>query len=144
MLEDKLKPFFDYCIKDVQFTMEFERKLKRKYMTSQNFAYWLNGFFEINGEITEPLTPNQVKVIKEHLKLVFATETPGPFCQWLDGYFALSGDVFPTDKLTLEVTKKIAEKLNGVFDHVIKSDQPAVTGFNPNKPSSNSNTVYRC
>lgn len=42
-------------------------------MTPVNFAYWLQGFFEIsevqNKEIT--LTPEQVKMIRAHLNLVF-------------------------------------------------------------------------
>ena len=38
-------------------------------MTSKDFAYWLQGFFEI-AEETE-ITPRQVEIIKNHLKLVF-------------------------------------------------------------------------
>jgi hypothetical protein len=41
-------------------------------MTSRDFAYWLQGFFEIN----EPQTINkqQVEIIKNHLNLVFKHE----------------------------------------------------------------------
>lgn len=41
-------------------------------MTPVNFCYWLQGFFEISEvdkEIT--LTPEQVKMIRAHLNLVF-------------------------------------------------------------------------
>jgi hypothetical protein len=38
-------------------------------MTSTNFAYWLQGFFEISNP--EEITPEQLKMIKAHLKLVF-------------------------------------------------------------------------
>jgi hypothetical protein len=38
-------------------------------MLSRDFAYWLQGFFEISEE--RNLTPNQVNVIKKHLRLVF-------------------------------------------------------------------------
>lgn len=38
-------------------------------MTSENFTYWLQGFFEISK--TNELTAEQVKEIKDHLKLVF-------------------------------------------------------------------------
>ena len=38
-------------------------------MTSKDFTYWLQGFFEI-AEETE-ITPRQVEIIKNHLKLVF-------------------------------------------------------------------------
>lgn len=37
-------------------------------MTTQNYCYWLQGFFEISGE--EKLTANQIKIIKNHLNLV--------------------------------------------------------------------------
>ena len=41
-------------------------------MTSANFAYWLQGFFEISD--TNQLTTNQVDMIKAHLNLVFKHE----------------------------------------------------------------------
>jgi hypothetical protein len=37
-------------------------------MTSSDFAYWLQGFAELNGN---PPTPPQWEMIKEHLGLVF-------------------------------------------------------------------------
>lgn len=43
-------------------------------MTTRDFAYWLQGFFEISN--TNKLTPNQVQEIKNHLQLVFKKETP--------------------------------------------------------------------
>lgn len=42
-------------------------------MTSRDFAYWLMGFFELN-QPNKALTEEQVKVIKNHLKLVFLHE----------------------------------------------------------------------
>lgn len=42
-------------------------------MTPQDFTYWLQGFFELSGATS--LTPEQVKIIKEHLSLVFKKET---------------------------------------------------------------------
>lgn len=41
-------------------------------MTSRDFCYWLQGFFEIN-EPTE-VTPKQTEQIKKHLNLVFKHE----------------------------------------------------------------------
>ncbi len=43
-------------------------------MTSRDFAFWLQGFFEITG--TEALTMNaeQVAMVKKHLSLVFIHE----------------------------------------------------------------------
>lgn len=43
-------------------------------MKSQDFAYWLQGFAEMNGDV--PPTPEQWKMIKEHLDLVFNKVTP--------------------------------------------------------------------
>lgn len=48
-------------------------------MTSRDFAYWLQGFFEINfdsepGAAPEGLTPAQVMSIRKHLALVFKHE----------------------------------------------------------------------
>lgn len=42
-------------------------------MTSRDFAFWLQGFFEINGA-SEPLTKAQVDMIRRHLALVFKHE----------------------------------------------------------------------
>jgi hypothetical protein len=38
-------------------------------MRSTEFAYWLQGFFELSE--TNEITPRQVEIIKNHLKLVF-------------------------------------------------------------------------
>ena len=38
-------------------------------MTSVQFAFWLQGFFELSE--TNEITPKQVEIIKNHLKLVF-------------------------------------------------------------------------
>lgn len=43
-------------------------------MDAPNFAYWLNGFAELNGDT--PPTEAQWKSIREHLALVFEKVTP--------------------------------------------------------------------
>jgi hypothetical protein len=43
-------------------------------MSALSFVYWLQGFFEISE--SETLTPEQVKVIKDHIALVLNKETP--------------------------------------------------------------------
>jgi hypothetical protein len=43
-------------------------------MTSNDFCYWLNGFFELSNGTT--LTDEQVNIIRDHLNLVFKKETP--------------------------------------------------------------------
>ena len=41
-------------------------------MTSRDFAYWLQGFFEVSN--AETMTKEQMKVVKRHLNLVFKHE----------------------------------------------------------------------
>lgn len=45
-------------------------------MTSRDFAFWLQGYFEISniGEEIAPMTSEQVGMIKKHLNLVFKHE----------------------------------------------------------------------
>lgn len=43
-------------------------------MTPEQFAYWLQGFLEL-GDIKE-IDPRETQIIKDHLKLVFAKQTP--------------------------------------------------------------------
>lgn len=50
-------------------------------MTPEQFAYWLQGFFELReagGDSTKPLTPEQAKMIQEHLQTVFVKVTGAP------------------------------------------------------------------
>lgn len=42
-------------------------------MTPEQFTYWLQGYTELNG--SQP-TPEQWKIIKDHLQLVFNKVTP--------------------------------------------------------------------
>jgi hypothetical protein len=44
-------------------------------MTPEQFAYWLQGFTELNPSMEQP-TPEQWKSITEHLKTVFVKVTP--------------------------------------------------------------------
>lgn len=44
-------------------------------MTPENFAYWLQGFTELNPSMEQP-TAEQWKSITEHLKTVFVKVTP--------------------------------------------------------------------
>ena len=41
-------------------------------MTSRDFAFWLQGFFEITG--TNKIDEGQAEIIKSHLNLVFKHE----------------------------------------------------------------------
>lgn len=43
-------------------------------MTAQEFAYWLQGYAELSGDV--PPTTSQWLTIKDHLNLVFEKVTP--------------------------------------------------------------------
>lgn len=51
-------------------------------MTSRDFVYWLQGYFELlDPKMTEapfPLGPAQVKCIRDHLQLVFTHDINPP------------------------------------------------------------------
>lgn len=44
-------------------------------MNSRDFTYWLQGFFELSDE-NVTLSQRQIKIIKDHLNLMFDKETP--------------------------------------------------------------------
>lgn len=46
-------------------------------MTSRDFCYWLQGFFEISG--AKEITPDQTEMIKRHLNMVFKHEIDPSF-----------------------------------------------------------------
>lgn len=52
-------------------------------MTSRDFCYWLQGYFELSGVTTEinalPLTTGQVNTIRNHLAMVFKHEIDPSF-----------------------------------------------------------------
>ena len=60
-------------------------------MNAQDFAYWLNGFAELNGDT--PPTEAQWKAIKEHLALVFRKVTPA---------INLNPSIFPPGTIPLD------------------------------------------
>lgn len=43
-------------------------------MNSEQFAYWLQGFFEISNQ--DHLTAKQLQIVKDHLATVFNKITP--------------------------------------------------------------------
>jgi len=49
-------------------------------MTSRDFCYWLQGFFELNQAQGLPtLTPQQAELVRRHLALVFRHEIDPSF-----------------------------------------------------------------
>ena len=43
-------------------------------MTSRDFAYWLQGFFEISGTSALTMNAEQVAMVRKHLDMVFVHE----------------------------------------------------------------------
>lgn len=64
-------------------------------MDAQQFAYWLNGFAELNDA---PPTAEQWQSIREHLATVFVKVTP-PLAQPSPGSMTR---IYPTDLLRAE------------------------------------------
>lgn len=48
-------------------------------MTSRDFAYWLQGFFEVSGTNALTMSAEQVTIVKQHLNMVFAHEIDPSF-----------------------------------------------------------------
>lgn len=48
-------------------------------MTSRDFAYWLQGFFEISGTTALTMSAEQVTLVRKHLDMVFAHEIDPSF-----------------------------------------------------------------
>ena len=48
-------------------------------MRSRDFAYWLMGYFEIDGDENRPLAAEQVGKIRSHLAMVFKHEIDPSF-----------------------------------------------------------------
>lgn len=75
-------------------------------MKSTEFAYWLQGFFELSE--TNSLSERQTEMIKNHLKLVFIHEIDPSY----------SDD------------PKVQEKLQSVHDGAPMTGKPAFSGYN--------------
>ena len=73
-------------------------------MNSIDFCYWLQGYFEVSGQ--EKMTEAQMRVVKNHLNLVFKHEidplreeqTPTPTAVLNTAHTGL-GPIMPNDAL---------------------------------------------
>lgn len=89
-------------------------------MTSRDFAYWLQGFFEVSNP--KEMTSEQIDMVRKHLNLVFVHEIDPSF----------GG---PEEQA----------KLNEIHDPACpikptKPVKPTSSGFNPSRPD----TLIRC
>jgi hypothetical protein len=84
-------------------------------MRSIEFAYWLQGYFEISEDVTE-INERRLSIIKAHLSLVFEYDKePSKFIHWLKGFL----DGANHNSLTPELTDKVKKELHSIFKHVI-------------------------
>lgn len=93
-------------------------------MNTQDFCYWLQGFFELTGE--DKLSEQQVKMIKEHLQLVFNKQTTITFDNSRSYTDGVVFQPMSTDKLFYNTKEnkfdKITQSLNDFL--VYDSDVP--------------------
>ena len=112
-------------------------------MTAEQFVFWLQGFFEISDDKATKLNEKQIKIIKNHLGLVFFHDidpkySDDPAVQEKMNELH-SGDKKETTEVEVDMSKDIV---------------PAKPEKKPYYPSSNKNsggmfpsisdTVYRC
>jgi hypothetical protein len=114
-------------------------------MTPQEFCYWLQGYFEVSGN--ETLTPEQVKMVKEHLQLTFnkvTTTTIHPSSlrtAWVDSFHpGISHCQVTNDKIPEYIQKLTTEfqikNLNGnnlsyPFNGQTKEEYKQQYGYDP-------------
>jgi hypothetical protein len=48
-------------------------------MNATEFCYWLQGYFELDGDLSSGINPHRSKIIREHLNLVFTNVTSNNF-----------------------------------------------------------------
>lgn len=89
-------------------------------MTSRDFCYWLQGFFEIHGADSSSLTSKQVDMVQKHLALVFKHEIDPSY-----------GD------------EKHQQLLNEIHNKIDKVDQK-VEEVSNRPPAHVGPPVYRC
>lgn len=115
-------------------------------MTSRDFCYWLQGFFEIeasnNAGPHELMDAGQVRCIKNHLALVFKHEIdPSQGSPAHQAELQQIHDAPPLtepQKITLEQIKKTVKKASK------KADEAEKIAEQPRPYPHPGGTVYRC
>lgn len=133
-------------------------------MKSTEFAYWLQGFFELN-HLTEGtglkdliLQKGHYECIQDHINLVktYESEKVMPFVHWLEGFIAGYLVSSTTDDNNAEytravnTTKEIQTRLGNLFAHEIdpsygKEKQEAMNKVHSGaRPPRNEDRRIRC
>lgn len=98
-------------------------------MTPENFAYWLQGYFELRQNIIDtPLTADQKSIIVNHINLV-KTTTPSNF------FISTIQELLKEEGNATHLIKRV---LAHYFEHVIDLTHPdpvaADAAHSPSKP----------
>lgn len=106
-------------------------------MNSTSFAYWLQGFIEINNPPI--IIAQELTIIKDHLKIIIKDDefagTKGPylspnnFVMWLDGLVNGNGLIM----LESKHTSLLKSKLNSVFNKITPDRSNGEEPYVPNK-----------
>jgi hypothetical protein len=92
-------------------------------MTSREFCYWLQGFFEISGATYEDeLTSAQIKTIRDHLNLVFVHEIDPSYTK----------------------DPKVQAFMQAVHDGKVSGPIATGPGFTPNRFNNDGEVKMRC
>jgi hypothetical protein len=79
-------------------------------MKSIDFAYWLQGWFELTDNAT--ISARQTAIIKSHLELVMKYDNaPSQFCHSLNGLFT----IINLQEFNETQTEKLKEQLSDTF-----------------------------
>ena len=92
-------------------------------MTSENFTYWLHGFFELS-EVTK-LDEKQTDLIRRHLTLVYTLDDNPSigFVKWLKGIFDESSPKEFDVAEVKAIKRLLSESFNTVIDPTLKFDK---------------------
>lgn len=84
-------------------------------MTSENFCYWLQGYFELNDKDSDFfLKKDQINCVKKHLDLTLTAGKQSNFLAWLSGIIDAIGVKNFSVETTLLIKKKLSEEFKNV------------------------------
>ena len=106
-------------------------------MTTREFCYWLQGFFELIGEQIPTLSERRAQCIKNHLDLALKVDTADSptrdYCVEMKAFLTWAGANPPTAMM--------CRKLNDLFSHAI---DPSYPGDQQELNALHGETAMRC
>lgn len=114
-------------------------------MKAREFAYWLQGYFEISGHETPAVVPAQVEIISKKLDTVELTSGEDQINEMI-GYIKSKLEILkylaePNNQMNQvlyhEIGISVAKKLDDVFLHAI---DPSAKNDQKSKPPKGGNT----